>query len=254
MKIERSLSLCAAALLLGPAAALSQTASPLTVFMNPSGDYGPMNVIQTEAPIYPRQMVLAGVNGGQATVAVQVDESGALTDVLVTAYSHPEFADAAVAAIRRWHYEPARIKGVPTSATENLTFDFKSVGAVVVDLSLDVYNEQVRFRLLPNSASYGACTLAQLDRIPTPIVIVKPAYSQEAARRGGVRDITVDFYIDEKGHVRMPAVSREMNDANPELAAAAVTAVAQWKFEPPMAKGRPVLVLARQDFNFKPAP
>jgi hypothetical protein len=29
--------------------------------------------------------------------------------------------------------------------------------------------------------------------------------------------------------------------------------VAQWQFDPPTAKGKPVLVLAQQDFNFKPA-
>lgn len=236
-----------------PAAAPAQSASPLIVFAQPDADSGPMRVTQTEPPIYPQRLVADGVKGGKATVAVQVDQKGALTDVLVLAYSYPEFAAAAVEAIRKWHYEPARVKGAPTSATENLTFDFKQVGAVVVDLSIDVYTEQIRYRLAPNSMAYGACTLAQLDRIPTPVSIVNPVYNLEAARRGA-RQITVDFYIDEKGQVRMPAVSRVMNDANPELAAAAVTAVSQWKFEPPLAKGRPVLVLARQDFNFKASP
>jgi hypothetical protein len=39
------------------------------------------------------------------------------------------------------------------------------------------------------------------------------------------------------------------------LCAAAITAVEQWQFEPPVSRGRPVLVLVQQDFNFKaPAP
>jgi hypothetical protein len=29
--------------------------------------------------------------------------------------------------------------------------------------------------------------------------------------------------------------------------------VAQWQFDPPLAKGRPVLVLAHQDFSFSAA-
>jgi hypothetical protein len=51
----------------------------------------------------------------------------------------------------------------------------------------------------------------------------------------------------------MPSVDQETIVANEELAAAAITAVSQWQFEPPTSKGRPVLVLAHQDFEFKPA-
>jgi hypothetical protein len=51
----------------------------------------------------------------------------------------------------------------------------------------------------------------------------------------------------------MPSVSRETNEANEELAAIAITAVSQWQFDPPTSKGKPVLVLAQQDFSFNPA-
>ena len=51
----------------------------------------------------------------------------------------------------------------------------------------------------------------------------------------------------------MPSVSRETDEASEERSAAAITAGSQWQFDPPMMKGRPVLVLAQQDFNFKPA-
>jgi TonB family protein len=64
----------------------------------------------------------------------------------------------------------------------------------------------------------------------------------------------VEFYIDPQGNVRMPSVSRETIEANEELSAVAIAAVSQWQFDPPLAKGRPVLVLAQQDFTFKPAP
>jgi TonB family protein len=64
--------------------------------------------------------------------------------------------------------------------------------------------------------------------------------------------VTVEFYIDEQGNVRMAAVPRE--SAGDIYAAAAVAAVEQWRFEPPLRKGRPVLVLAQQEFNFRPKP
>jgi outer membrane biosynthesis protein TonB len=47
-------------------------------------------------------------------------------------------------------------------------------------------------------------------------------------------------------------VSRETSERYGEFAAAAVNAVSEWQFEPPLSKGQKVLVAARQDFNFKP--
>jgi TonB family protein len=103
--------------------------------------------------------------------------------------------------------------------------------------------------------SYRACTLRDLDKIPTPTKIVRPVYTPEQARRSHVRHVTVEFYIDEQGRVRQPAVARQADEADEELCAAAITAVEQWQFEPPVSRGRPVLVLVQQDFNFKaPAP
>ena len=65
-----------------------------------------------------------------------------------------------------------------------------------------------------------------------------------------VHTVTVEFYIDEQGTVRMAAVPRE--SAGDVYAAAAVAAVEQWRFEPPLRKGEPVLVLAQQEFKFRP--
>jgi TonB family protein len=63
-------------------------------------------------------------------------------------------------------------------------------------------------------------------------------------------DVTVEFYIDEQGRVRMAAVPREA--ADDIYSAAAVAAVEQWRFEPPLRKGKPVLVLVEQLFRFRP--
>jgi TonB family protein len=215
-------------------------------------DYVPMKVIQTVAPIYPRTASELGLTEGETHVSIQIDSEGHLTDYVVTAYSHPAFAERSVDAIKQWRYEPAYLDGQARGATVDLTFHYKSKGIVIVDLSVNSYLEVRRFEIMPNALAYRACTLRELDRIPTPSKIVKPVYPQELAGRHPV-SVTVDFYIDEKGHVRLPAVSRESIQASGELAAAAVNAVAQWEFEPPLSKGRPVLVLARQVFTFQAA-
>jgi TonB family protein len=213
--------------------------------------YVPMKVIQTDQVIFPRAARDVGLRSGEVHVAIQVDEAGKLTDHLVTAYTHPAFAESCVAALKRWRYEPAYLQGRAHGATVDLTFNFESRGLVVVDLTVGSYVELRNYQLHPETYTYRACTLRQLDRIPTPTKVVKPSYPVEAAQQHSGK-VTVDFYIDERGRVRMPAVTRSTTEMNMMLSSAAVQAVSQWEFEPPLSKGRPVLVAARQDFNFTP--
>jgi TonB family protein len=214
--------------------------------------YVPMKVIQTEPVIYPRRATEIGVTSGEVHVSVQVDEKGKLTDHLVTAYSHPLLAESAVQAIKKWDYEPAWVAGEPRSATIDLSFQFENRGMVVVDLNVSSYVQLRDIQLRPGAYRYGVKTLRQLDRIPTPTKVVQPLYPAEAAQKQQSAVITVNFFIDEKGRVRLPAVSRETSENYAEFSAAAVNAVTEWEFEPPLSKGQPVLVAARQDFNFKP--
>jgi TonB family protein len=215
--------------------------------------YVPIKIDQTTEAVFPRKMVAVGIKSGAASVAIAVDDNGRLTDYLVTAYSHPAFAESAVEAVKKWKFEPARVHGSPRNSKSDITFRFELEGVVVVTLTPLSYGELVRFKIAPESEAYSACTLAQLDRIPNPTKIVNPAYPNQLARSSLGGRIHVEFYIDETGRVRMPSVSRETNEASEELSAAAIMAVAQWQFDPPTMKGRPVLVLAQQDFNFKPA-
>lgn len=216
--------------------------------------YSPMKVVQTQPVMFPRQLTDLGVVTGDVRVAVQIDEGGKLTDHLVTAYSHPLFADAAVDALKKWRYEPAIVNGEPRAATVDLTFVFETRGMVVVNMNVGSYVEMRNMQLRPTANSYSVCRLSELDRIPTPAKVVPPAYPLDTATQGHPVTITVFFYIDEQGRVRLPAVSRESSEQSEMLAAAALEAVSQWQFEPPMSRGRPVLVAARQDFNFQPAP
>jgi TonB family protein len=107
------------------------------------------------------------------------------------------------------------------------------------------------YQLMSGAYRYHACALRELDRIPTPKKIVKPIYPVEMAKSGHHGRVVVDFYIDESGRVRMPAVSLETTRNDEELATAAVTAVSQWEFEPPVSHGRPALVAIQQEFNFQ---
>lgn len=227
---------------------------PLPAFaVDATADYVPMKMVQTEPVIFPSEAHNLGVREGEAHVSVAVDENGKITDYLVTAYTHPAFADAAVNALRKWEFEPAYVQGKPRNSLVDLAFSFESKGVSVVSLDVITYVEQLNYHLHPGTYRYHVSTLRELDHIPTPTKVVRPAYAIESAKhQTGVVTITVQFFIDETGHVRMPSVTRETDASNALLAAAAVAAVSQWEFEPPMSHGHPVLVEARQDFNFKP--
>ena len=231
------------AVLIGSLDAVAQFGSP---------EYEPMKADQRDLPAFPQKVLAQGVRSGQVRVAVQIDADGRLTDYLVTAYSNPAFVDGAVASVKKWRFEPARIHGAPRSAKAEYTFNYEAEGVVVVDMSVQTVSELLHMRIAPNSLAFTARTLGQLDRIPTPIKIVKPVYPKALARTSRGGRVTVEFYIDEQGHVRLPSVDRQTIEANEVLAAAAVTAVEQWQFEPPLFKGLPVLTLAQQDINFKP--
>ncbi len=86
--------------------------------------------------------------------------------------------------------------------------------------------------------------------------MVQPVYPTAPSRHSRVGHATVRFYIDDQGRVRLPRISGEAYAANDELGAwamadAAVAAVAQWRFEPPLSHGKPTVVLVEQDFNFE---
>lgn len=202
-------------------------------------------VRQTVAPVFPRSLLAQGVTSGWARVVIDLDERGNLTDWLVVAYTRPEFGEAAMAAIRQWEFYPMVINGRPTGSQVSIGFEYEARGVVVdihpgTDLSRMVFGGNLERVYRPHSTK-------EIDRIPVPLVWVEPRYPAELGERGVRGSATVEFYIDETGAVRMPAI---VQADFPELGALLVEAIRQWKFEPPTRRGQPVLVHARQTVTF----
>lgn len=214
----------------------------------PPGDNDGVAINQTDALIYPFSMTTSGILTGSAEVVVSVDADGHLSDTLVVGYTKKAFADAAVEALKRWTYEPARVHGVPRASCAYVLFTFKNDIGVMIQALPGMTDANVARSFTNDRYSYKACQLRDLDRIPIPAQVVPP--NPPKRNLSTKRTVTVEFYIDDEGRVRMPAVDRA--EADDAYAAAAVRAVEQWRFEPPLRKGRPVLVLARQDFSFVP--
>lgn len=202
----------------------------------------PLRIIQTEEAVFPWMLSQQGITEGWARIAITVDAEGNLLDALPVAYTRKPFADQAVWALRRWNYEPMLIRGEPVGTQTEIVFNFQAVG-VVVSFDTTRYLE----RLVPEKVAYKPCTLRELDRVPTPIEAAAPVYSDKLADKGVVGQAVVEFYIDETGTVRVPAV---VSADFTELGILAVSAVETWKFEPPTSNNEPVLAKVRQTFAF----
>lgn len=207
-----------------------------------------LKVLETRLPLYPFELLQLGVREGDVRIAFSVDANGRIDDMLPIAYTRREFAAATMAALRQWRFEPARFNGQPIAASTEVSVHFEVEGTIVVSLTpTDTVNARI-LQMTDSRDYYRPRALKELDRIPTPISAPSPAFPQRLTAPGSAAQVTVTFFIDEQGAVRLPSITA--ND-DPELAAVVIQALRNWKFEPPMCKGRPVLVRASQQFNFR---
>jgi periplasmic protein TonB len=79
-------------------------------------------MVSSVQPTYPDVARSQGVEGTVVMDAL-IDATGAVTDVKVT--SGPVvLRQAAMDALRRWKYQPARLNGQPTSVHMNVSISF----------------------------------------------------------------------------------------------------------------------------------
>lgn len=214
--------------------------------VEPSRNFRAAKIVKSVPPDFPPGLYLSHRNGGTVNLILALDEEGKLCDALVTASTAPGFSEVALEAIRHWKFAPAQIESVPVATSFPLTFSFQVRGVIYSTDWADA-TEPRAFALLDDENSCRLCTPRELDRIPSPIRTVVPSYPKALADAGLSGDVTVEFYIDEQGAVRMPSV---IGLPARSLADLAVDAVRQWAFEPPTREGRPTLVRIRQTFFF----
>jgi TonB family protein len=194
----------------------------------------------------PQSLLQRGIVEGKVVMAVDISAEGKLSDHLVVAYTHEALVKPVVEAVQLWHFQPARQDGVPVPAQIELTVTLSATGVVVSQTggeALDSFLE----RLIGSQLKYRPSRTDEIDRVPVRTTTVAPKYAEQALKAGVRGRVQVHFYIDQNGVARMPAIDQS---DHPYLSEIAVAAVREWKFEPPTAKGSPVLVEASQEFDF----
>lgn len=206
----------------------------------------PCRIHQRAGMAFPFRALSEGIVHGEAVLMLDVDRTGQLVDVLVTAYTRREFADSALEAVRQWKFTPARINNEPVGATITLNAQFEVNGVLAYVKPVGVSESATD---LDESYAYRPYPLNALDRVPAAVVQPGPIYPKDWIAGGRKGTVTVEFFIDEKGRVRFPRV---LSQADEYLGAAALDAVRQWRFAPPLRKGRAVLARVTQVFHFEP--
>jgi len=207
----------------------------------------PLQIIQTTEPQFPVSLDTLTVSNGEACVLINVDADGKLADWLVLSYTFKAFADESVRMLREWRYEPARLNGERIGVRVPVTFTFETKGKVISAIPTDYYEFFVR-SWRGQYVIFQVCRPQELDQPLQVLNTVRPRYAGAGKQPGGANSrVLLDFYVDEIGRPRMPVV---MNATDNLLAAAAVSALEQWRFAVPTRGSTPVAVHAQQEFVF----
>ena len=88
----------------------------------------------------------------------------------------------------------------------------------------------------------------QLDKPLKALHTPFPDYPRDLRNAGIVGSVRTRFSIDEEGKVSTPTV---LGSPHPTLAGHVLQSIMRWRFEPPVANGKPTRAMATHEFVFK---
>jgi TonB family protein len=186
------------------------------------GEINPPRVKKMIYPVYPEVARTAKVEG-VVILEAETDIYGRVQNLKVLR-SVPLLDQAAIDCVRQWVYEPFKIDNKPRGVIFTVTVRFALDGG--------------GGKAAPPAKEGDPLKLTGDVKGPKLITQVNPVYP-EAARKSRVEgkvilEVTTDIY----GRVRDIKVLRSI----PLLDQAALDAVRQWVFEPPIINGKPISV------------
>lgn len=214
-----------------------------------------LNLSRFVLPEYPAALRQAGVAQGNVIVALETRRSaaGPAGEFLVLSATAPQFADSVSRAIGGWRFAEPKAGSAPEGTTGPTIIRFQFVSTGVVTLSVPDFQAR-RTAALNESAGGNTVilpTFADLDRVPASVNQPMPAYPAALRTKPVPGTAAVRFFVDAEGRVRLPSIT---SASAPEFAEAALGVLSQWRFEPPVLSGKPVIAIGTWTFNFGPAP
>lgn len=195
-------------------------------------------------PVYPAALLRSGVTGS-ARVRARIGAQGEVNEVALLAASHPDFGRAAVAMMQAWRFDPPGAAG----RRDALEYEQRFSAARPADSGVPASTTQLLERLaLGGTAADGVAGVAgvagagDLDAPLRALLQVQPSVPPSLRQARVAGSATVEFYVDAQGRVLLPELASASHE---EFGWAALTAVNQWRFEPPRRGGQPVVARGR---------
>lgn len=190
-------------------------------------------------PIYPYELRRDNVKGKAKAVLV-IDEAGRVVRVANLEASRPEFGLALTAAVEAFSFNPALKNGKPIPSLLKIEQDF----------SLSALPDSDAERMLSTEKKHPEKILGakKLDHPLKPISRRPPIFPVTADGKFTEGKAIVEVIVDAEGYVRLPRI---ISATDPSFGYAAVQAISQWRFDPPIAKGKPTAARVAAPFEFK---
>ena len=188
------------------------------------------SVAQAVNPDYPAELKKAGVEG-KAVLKVAISESGEVSSVEVVSADKPEFGDAAVAAVKRWKFNPAKDGDKPVAIKVNLPVVF----SIPPEEKLNIVFGREVFKDI-TAEVFSENDLESLLQVVTPPVAFWPANLEGDPEAS---EVHVSLIVGPTGETFNPEIRGTIPN---ELIVPTLRAVAKMKYAPPMKNGAAVHV------------
>ncbi len=185
--------------------------------------------IKNVRPAYPEEAKAGGVEG-TVILETAVGTDGSVIDIKVLR-SVAGLDNAAIDAVRQWKYRPTLLEGQPVEVLLVVT---------------------VKFTLNPDAPAAPAQAPSPRLRVggdvkqPKLLKHVSPAYPPDAMAAKVQGSVILEIAVGTDGSVNEVKILRSVEG----LDNAAVDAVRQWQYAPPLINGEPVEVLMIVTVNF----
>jgi TonB family protein len=192
----------------------------------------------------PFPWVAASEISGYTEALIEVNNKGIVGDIVILKSTHRAFSLALINTIRNTEFHPAVKDGQAVAAQLIIKNHFVS--------DLNVVDKKIIEKTPPYRVDeYTVKTLVfgqgDLDRPIVRIEAIRPTYPDDLKQTNQAGGVMIEFFIDKHGQVRAPKVVSSSHDS---FSASAMEAIRLWKFNPPIRRGKPVTVRARQQFDF----
>jgi TonB family protein len=224
--------------LLTVAAVISGSTFVSAVFADDLPPAPSISMVRKLSPVYPLDALLKG-RTGWAEVRFMVDYSGRAVMTCVLSASSPAFGHSLLADVEADEFIPPRVNGQPQLTLSGQRFIFEGEG------KLEPNEKRVLAELrLPIPTVVSA---KDLDKPLTSIRQEPPVYPYALESDGLSGHAEIEFIVDHDGHAIFPRI---ISSTQEDFGWSAATAIARWRYQPPVKGGQKVDARTTVTVNF----